>query len=82
MLLPRTRKKLARNIWNKNVSVAVKYTCVWVNYAFSSRNTLSHFGIDSFQLVPTDNGWKIFTITDTRRKSGFKISEILKKKYH
>lgn len=42
---------------------------VWAPYKFYLNGKVSHCGTDSFQLVKTNEGWKIQYIIDTRRKS-------------
>lgn len=42
---------------------------VWTPYKFYLNGKISHCGTNSFQLVKTDEGWKIQYILDTRRKS-------------
>jgi len=41
---------------------------VWTDYTFYLGEKLSHCGVNTFQMVDTENGWKILNITDTRRK--------------
>jgi hypothetical protein len=41
----------------------------WVPYSFHYNGKFSHCGVNLMQLVRTGGGWKILTITDTRRKS-------------
>ena len=43
---------------------------VWTPYKFYSGDKFSHCGANSFQLVKTDDAWKIQYIIDTRRKQG------------
>ncbi|MBS1920557.1 MAG: nuclear transport factor 2 family protein [Bacteroidetes bacterium] len=43
---------------------------VWAPYNFYYNGKFSHCGMDSFQLVRFENGWKIQYIIDTRRKQG------------
>ncbi len=43
---------------------------VWAPYTFYLGDTLSHCGVDAFQLFRSDDGWKIVAVTDTRRKEG------------
>ncbi len=40
----------------------------WVPYHFYYKGNFSHCGTNSFQLINTGQGWKILSITDTRRK--------------
>jgi hypothetical protein len=42
---------------------------VWTPYKFYLNGKISHCGTNSFQLIKTDEGWKIQYILDTRRKS-------------
>ena len=45
---------------------------VWTEYTFYLGDKLSHCGINTFQVVDTEEGWKILNITDTRRKDNCK----------
>ncbi|WP_186757581.1 nuclear transport factor 2 family protein [Echinicola salinicaeni] len=41
---------------------------VWAPYEFYINGSLSHCGVNSFQLVKEEEGWKVIYIIDTRRK--------------
>jgi hypothetical protein len=41
---------------------------VWAPYKFYVGDKFSHCGVDVFQLLKTEAGWKIIYIVDTRRK--------------
>lgn len=41
---------------------------VWTDYKFYINDKFSHCGVNSFQLVKTEAGWKIVYLIDTRRK--------------
>lgn len=41
---------------------------VWAPYKFYLDHKYSHCGVDVFQLMKTEDGWKIIYIVDTRRK--------------
>ena len=43
---------------------------VWTTYQFFYKGKFSHCGINSFQLVRLDAGWKIQYIIDTRKREG------------
>ena len=43
---------------------------VTVDYSFYAGPQFSHCGIDAFQLFRGPEGWKIFQLTDTRRRAG------------
>lgn len=39
----------------------------WIPYKFYLGDSFSHCGVNSFQLIRKEEGWKIFFIVDTRR---------------
>lgn len=43
---------------------------VWTTYNFYFNGIFSHCGVNSFQLVKLNGGWKIQYLIDTRRKKG------------
>jgi hypothetical protein len=43
---------------------------VWTPYQFFYKGQFSHCGVNSFQLVRLDAGWKIQYIIDTRKREG------------
>lgn len=49
------------------VRVDGQLASVWTPYLFNYNGSLSHCGVNSFQLVHTRNGWKINYLIDTRR---------------
>jgi hypothetical protein len=40
----------------------------WMDYRFYVGQSFSHCGVNAIQLIRTASGWKIFQITDTRRR--------------
>lgn len=42
----------------------------WTPYKFYVNDKFSHCGVNSFQLVRMNDGWKIQYLIDTRRKDG------------
>lgn len=42
---------------------------VWTPYRFSLNGTFSHCGANAFTLVQTDDGWKIQSLIDSRRRA-------------
>ena len=42
----------------------------WTPYQFYFKGKFSHCGVDSYQLVRLQGGWKIQYLIDTRRKDG------------
>ncbi len=46
---------------------------VWTEYTFYLGDKMSHCGVNTFQVVDTEDGWKILNLTDTRRKDNCKL---------
>ena len=46
-----------------------------VDYFFFVNDNFSHCGVDYFQFFKTSEGWKIFFLADTRRKSNCELPE-------
>lgn len=67
--------------WNEQVLIDGSYAVVWVDYAFYLGNSFSHCGVDMFQMMKVDGEWKIFGLTDTRRKEGCEVPEEVKTRY-
>jgi hypothetical protein len=61
--------KLDERISSPEVRVADNLATVWARYELYVNDKYNHCGIDAFQLVKTDIGWKISAIADTRRAS-------------
>lgn len=49
------------------VKIDGQLASVWTPYLFNYNGSLSHCGVNSFQLVNTRKGWKINYLVDTRR---------------
>jgi hypothetical protein len=61
--------------WNEvpefiRVTIDDNMAVAWVPYAFYVDTTFSHCGVDAVQLVKDASGWKIVSLTDTRRRTG------------
>lgn len=54
-------------VMNEEVRIDGSLATYWTDYEFWLGDTLSHCGVDAFQLVKTDDGWKLFVLSDTRR---------------
>jgi hypothetical protein len=61
--------------WNYKIEVDGDLAQVWCDYAFYLDNKFSHCGVDAFHLFRDKMGWKIFHLSDTRRKNGCLIPE-------
>jgi Putative lumazine-binding len=62
-------------VWDERVRRTIVHVdgplaVVWAEYAFYTGPAFSHCGVDAFQLVKTDAGWRILALTDTRRRAG------------
>jgi hypothetical protein len=58
----RLQKGKARNrerIWSPEVRVHGSIATVWAPYDFWTDGAYSHCGVDAFDLIKTDEGWKI-----------------------
>ncbi len=67
--------KPAEQVWDERLYETVVHidgtlATVWTEYDFYLGDQFSHCGVDSFQLAKTAEGWKIFSIADTRRREG------------
>lgn len=62
--------QLDERIWDVEVRLDGGLATVWARYAFYADGTLSHCGVDAFQLAHTDDGWKILQVADTRQREG------------
>ncbi len=43
---------------------------VWAPYNLFVNDSFQHCGVDAIQMIRTDDGWKIFQLTDTRTREG------------
>jgi hypothetical protein len=50
------------------VKIDGELATVWAPYKFYLGENFSHCGVDSFQLIKTESGWKIQYLIDTRRR--------------
>lgn len=63
---------LIETIYDTEVRVDGNLATVWTGYDFHVNSRFSHCGVDAFQLVRTNEGWKIVAIADTQRREGCK----------
>jgi hypothetical protein len=68
-------------IWNLNVRIDGDFAQAWCDFAFYADNTFSHCGVDAFHLYRTKDGWKIFHLADTRRKTNCIIPQEIQDKH-
>ena len=56
-------------IWSYEIHVDRPLASVWTEYSFYLNGSLRHCGVNSFDLILTEKGWKICDLKDTRRRS-------------
>ncbi len=59
-------------IWGYDIRVDGPMASAWTEYTFYLGEEKLHCGVNTFQMVKTEEGWKILQITDTRRREGCK----------
>lgn len=75
------KEKWSEEFWGLKINIDGDLAQVWCDYAFYRDHTLSHCGVDAFQLHRTALGWKIFTLVDTRRIEPCNIPDSIKTKH-
>lgn len=65
-----TETKLDEKITDYQIKIDGPMATAWTPYEFYLNGNFSHCGVNSFQLVKMEEGWKIVYIIDTRRKEG------------
>ena len=53
------KQALRERMWNPEVRIRGAIAAVWTPYDFWIDGKFSHCGVDAFDLVKTDEGWKI-----------------------
>lgn len=57
--MPASRDRYLERMWNPTVLVHDRIATLWAPYDFHLNGRFSHTGIDVFNLIKTDGGWKI-----------------------
>lgn len=68
-------------IWNLKIQIDGDFAQAWCDYAFYLDKTFSHCGADAFHLIKKKEGWLIFHLADTRRKTGCTIPQNIQDKH-
>lgn len=55
-------------IWDIKLEVRDNLASAWMKFAFFAGDEFSHCGVNSAELVRTENGWKIFQLSDTSQR--------------
>lgn len=63
-------RQIEERFWDPEIRIDGNLATAWMPYAFLMNGTLSHCGVDAFQLMRFAEGWKIVQIADTRRREG------------
>lgn len=64
---------LDEKLWNFDVRIDQNLASVWSEYSLFFGDQFVHCGVDAFNLIKTEAGWKIFYIADTRHKDGCRL---------
>lgn len=62
--------RLDEKIWSLEVRTDGDLATAWMRYAFYVDGVLHHCGVNAFQLVRVDGGWRAFSLADTSRREG------------
>lgn len=58
-----------------DINIDENLASVWTPYEFYVNGSLSHCGVNSFQLFNNNGNWEIIFLVDTRRRQGCEIKE-------
>ena len=63
-------------IWEPKVLIRDRIANVWAEYDVHVNGRFAHCGIDTFLLIRTDEGWRIFSLGSTMETTGCKPSPL------
>ena len=63
-------KNFEEKITSYDIQIDGTMANAWTGFEFWMDGQISHCGVNSFQLIKTDTGWKIFYLVDVGRKEG------------
>lgn len=66
---PAPNRKIEERIGAYTIHQDGPLATAWTPYTFWINDSFSHCGVNTFTLVKSPTGWKIWAIMDTRRKS-------------
>lgn len=64
----RSPNELRERIWDSEVRIRGRIATLWAPYDFWIDGAFSHCGIDAFNLVETENGWRIASAVYTTER--------------
>ena len=70
LVVGQTNRSLEEKMWNPTVMIHNQIAIVWAPYDFHLNGQLTHCGIDEFNLVKTNEGWKIAGVMYTVEPDG------------
>jgi hypothetical protein len=68
-------------IWNLKIQIDGDFAQAWCDYGFYIGKTFSHCGVDAFHMHKGKDGWKIFHLADTRRKTECDVPKKIQDKH-
>jgi hypothetical protein len=60
-------------IWSYDIQIDGPLANAWTEYSFFLGERFLHCGFNKFELIKQDGNWKIYQITDTRKKTNCKM---------
>lgn len=64
-ILTRPGPAFVERMWDPQVRIRGRIADVWTPYDFWADGELSHCGVDAFQLVRTEDGWRVASVVWT-----------------
>ncbi len=68
--------KWLESTWSFDVRIDGELASAWVPYSFFVNDKLSHCGANQFTLMKQEKGWKILSISDSRRRENCRTEEV------
>lgn len=66
---PVPNRRIEERISRYSIQVDGAMATAWTPYTFWINDSFSHCGVNTFTLIKSPSGWKIWSILDTRRKT-------------
>jgi hypothetical protein len=74
-------EKWYEEVWNIKTDIDGDFAQLWCDYAFYRGKNFSHCGADAFHLYKSKDGWKIFHLAYSLRKTDCDIPDEIKSKH-
>jgi ketosteroid isomerase-like protein len=72
---PKEKNEWDEKIFSWDINVDGNMATAWTDYSFYHKGKRSHCGVNTFTLFNDGESWKIYAISDTRRRSNCKEDE-------